>query len=272
MTFSHYAGIAIVPTLSRIVLAAVFITAGWKKFQPADFTPEQAKILDSLGVHASPKATPVSLGHAASVRLVCYRQTQPEVEPPLQDDPPPPTETSDTASAPAETQEPPADQADGPAATAPGTSESEEAPASTTPASDAGARSTDMYTTSQMHHVTLMVHALGWPAPVWLGRLTAFTELIGGALLAVGLFSRLWGFALAIVMAVAIYMTSLPELQQIDFKLFAMGDKEFSTFIVQSALFVLAFGVALTGAGPLSLDRFLFGGRETVVEVDVEKK
>jgi hypothetical protein len=60
-------------------------------------------------------------------------------------------------------------------------------------------------------------------------------------------------------MGVAFYLTTLPVLTGKGF--FNLSPMESSTMFVQLSLFVLAFGVLLTGAGPLSLDRLLFGGR-----------
>jgi uncharacterized membrane protein YphA (DoxX/SURF4 family) len=110
--------------------------------------------------------------------------------------------------------------------------------------------------------------------------LLAFTELVGGSLLLIGLFSRVWGVGLAIAMGMAFYLTTMqtyfdigplrvgggmgPLNGAIGFDNF----KLFNTVFVQLGLFVLAFGVFLTGPGPLSFDRILFGGRREVVEVN----
>jgi len=40
---------------------------------------------------------------------------------------------------------------------------------------------------------------------------------------------------------------------------FAKNIAQFNTAVAQLGLFVLAFGLLMTGAGPLSLDRLLFG-------------
>lgn len=126
----------------------------------------------------------------------------------------------------------------------------------------------EMFQATRMHHITLMLHAKQWPRPVLMAWMAAMTELVAGALLAIGLFSRLWGFALACVMGVAFYLTSWPALVAVGFRPLAMDPAQFSTTMLQSALFVLSFGVFLTGAGPLSLDRLLFGGRTEIVEVE----
>ena len=50
MGFSQFAGTVIVPVLSRAVLAAAFISAGYGKFQSTEYTAAQASALESLGV------------------------------------------------------------------------------------------------------------------------------------------------------------------------------------------------------------------------------
>jgi uncharacterized membrane protein YphA (DoxX/SURF4 family) len=101
--------------------------------------------------------------------------------------------------------------------------------------------------------------------------MAAMTELVAGALLAIGLFSRLWGLALAVVMGVAFYLTSWPALVAVNYSLFALAADPnplaLAGLSLQSALFVLAFGIFLTGPGPVSLDRLLFGGRTEIIEV-----
>lgn len=274
MTFSHYAGVAIVPTLSRIVLCAIFITAGFMKFKDTDFTAEQAATLRTLGVSVSPKATPATpatsptarRNHAGDVefKLASFHQatgdaptTAPETDSPAASPEVPPQ----TPPAVSETPPSPSD----PTTTAP----TDTAGTAASSAVAGGGGGGEMFTASSMHHVTLMLHAKGWPRPVLQAWLAAMTELVAGALLAIGLFSRLWGFALAVVMGVAFYLTSWPALGAAHFSLFKLFENPMamSTLEIQSALFVLAFGIFLTGPGPISLDRLLFGGRTEVVEV-----
>jgi len=107
-----------------------------------------------------------------------------------------------------------------------------------------------------LHRVTLMVHAEGWPLPVVQGWAAMTVELLGGALLLIGLFSRLWGLGLAVTMGVAFYLTSWPLLQ--DTSLFALAIPDYNRLFAQAGLFALAFGVLLTGPGAVSLDRLLF--------------
>ncbi len=229
MSFSKFAGTAIVPTISRIVLCAAFLPAGWNKVMTeTTFSGEDAQRLIQLGViDAEPQA------HIGPNRSIVPASFQDEA-------------VGDNQ-APAESSEPeqPADAADEGAATPsePGT-----------------------HRAKPLHGVTLMLDKAGWPAPVWMARLAAFTELVGGGLLFVGLFSRVWGLGLAIAMSVAFYLTSWNVL--LDSHLFSLDLPAFNQMFTQTGLFVLAFGVFLTGAGPISLDRALF--RKTVDEDDDE--
>ena len=229
MSFSTASGTCIIPTLSRLVLCAAFLPAGWGKvMEKVEFSGDDAQRLIELGVIDAP--TQANIGQGRSIFLASW-----------QDD----VETSEPA--PAETQDPqPPVEEITPAV---------EPPADTTAAGTYKARG--------LHHVTLMLDAKGWPAPVWMARLAAFTELLGGGLLLVGLFSRVWGLGLAIAMGVAFYLTSLPVLVDpgnvfTGLMNLPKNTVDFATMFAQLGLFVLAFGVFLTGAGPISLDRALF--------------
>ena len=95
-------------------------------------------------------------------------------------------------------------------------------------------------------------------------------------LILVGLFTRVWGLGLAVIMGVAFYTTTLAG----DGKLLDSGlsyiltdsglnMENYPSMILQLALFVLAFGVFLTGPGSVSLDRLLFKGQEEQIDVDL---
>lgn len=113
---------------------------------------------------------------------------------------------------------------------------------------------------ASLHHVTLMVHRHGMAYPVYQAYLATAVELLGGSLILLGLFSRLWGLGLAGVMAVAFWFTSWPLLAAGNpiGTLFSLPIPDFNRMFCQAALFVLAFGVFLTGPGALSLDRAIF--------------
>lgn len=226
MSFSNASGTCIIPTLSRLVLCAAFLPAGWGKvMQKTEFSGDDAQRLIELGVIDAP--TQANIGPSRSIVPASWQDDAETGEPAsaVTQDPPPPAE-EDTLAA--------------------------ESPADTT----AGT-----YRASKVHHVTLMLDAKGLPAPRWLALLAAWTELIGGGLILVGLFSRVWGLGLAITMCTAFYVTSLPALLGVGnlfTGLFNLPMDAFNGMFTQLGLFVLAFGVFLTGAGPISLDRALF--------------
>ncbi len=226
MSFSTASGTCIIPTLSRFVLCAAFLPAGWGKvMEKVEFSGDDAQRLIELGVIDAP--TQANIGQSRSIIPASW-----------QDD----TETGEPASAEDQDPQPAAEEV--------------------TPAAGSSAdTAAGTYRASKLHHVTLMLDAKGLPAPRWLALLAAWTELIGGGLILVGLFSRIWGLGLAITMGTAFYVTSLPALLgagNLFTGLFNLPMDAFTGMFAQLGLFVLAFGVFLTGAGPISLDRALF--------------
>jgi uncharacterized membrane protein YphA (DoxX/SURF4 family) len=248
MTFSTYAATALVPTLSRLVLCAAFIVAGGNKlFKTAEFTGDDARRLVELGV------TPATPAAAPGARPVAFVQEAP---------PPAPSQTRrpspETGSLRDGLPQPPEDAIEAPNTSEPG-ADSSSTPIVTGPVS---ARA--------LHHVTLLLDRAGLPEyQPHLAWTAALTEFIGGALLLIGLFSRIWGLGLALAMGVAFYLVSLPAIVQTP-NPFTFGENimAFSTLFNQLGLFVLAFGVFVTGPGPLSLDRALFGGVDADDEAD----
>ncbi len=227
MSLSNASGTCIIPTLSRLVLCAAFLPAGWGKvMQTTEFSGDDAQRLIELGV-IEEAPTQANIGQSRSIIPASW-----------QDD----TETSEPAPAVTQDPRPPAE---------------EDTPAAGSPADTAAGT----YKARKLHHVTLMLDEKGLPAPRWLALLAAWTELIGGGLILVGLFSRVWGLGLAITMCTAFYVTSLPALLGVGnlfTGLFNLPMDAFNGMFAQLGLFVLAFGVFLTGAGPISLDRALF--------------
>ncbi|MHC5023646.1 MAG: DoxX family protein [Planctomycetota bacterium] len=256
MKFSTFSGTALIPTLARVVLCGAFITAGWNKcFKTADFDEAKALRLQALGVTVwrPPTQPTVRANDVPGFQLASFRQD----EDPAQDDPdagaPPPEDPAPTDPAP-----PPAEDLDA----APSTS-----PPVVTPGSGA------MYRARAVHGVTWMVDSRGLPYPVVLGWAAGLTELFGGALLVVGLFSRIWGLGLAITMGVAFYMTSMEPLM--DGRVLALASGEgipaFNAMFCQLGLLVLSLCILFTGPGPLSLDHRIFRrARRGTIEYDTD--
>jgi uncharacterized membrane protein YphA (DoxX/SURF4 family) len=256
MRFSAFAGVAIVPLLARLVLVGAFLPQGASKvFTNRTFEGRAAEILAGLGVAGTRPAatvTGVAFQETRSLREI-YPQAQPPADPAAPGVAPPPGEPAAPAAAPAgdaaaSTAAPPAQ--DPPAAPA-GTAQPVAAP--------------PIEARSLYGIAFLLVEKGGWPmdAPVkatHMAWLAALTELIGGGLLLAGLFSRIWGLGLAITMGFAYAMTSWAA--PIDPNPFALATdlEAFNRLYCQLGLLVLALGVFLTGPGPVSLDRVVFGG------------
>jgi len=229
MKFSQYAGIAIIPTLSRLVLALAFITVGFNKLTTdATFTAEQAEALQEVGVTARSTT-------AAGLRsIVPTRNPQGE-----------------------ETGQPPAGEAAA-------------GPPQPGPAGEGdqivNRLAEGQYTARKLYTVALSCQEAGWGKySFYLAWAAALAEFAGGILILVGFLSRIWGLGLAIVMGTAIYLTTWSAyfITTGPFAAAQGGDGSllFNQTFTQLGLGLLALGIFLTGPGPLSLDRLVFGKR-----------
>ena len=90
-----------------------------------------------------------------------------------------------------------------------------------------------------MEHYTHFVAGLGLPP--WLGYVSALTEFVGGALLVLGLLTRLAAFLIAINMAVALVTVNL--------------HKGYPASEYTLALLAIAVMLLFYGAGAAALDR-----------------
>ncbi len=242
MSFSQSAATNIVPLIARLVLAAVFIPAGYNKLmREAEFSGEEAKRLRELSVIASADAD--GPFHRPLIVPASLRQEapSPQAEPNAGGSTPPSQPSTDEA-------------AGGATATPPSTPPAAGTPGSGTAANGSG----EPVKARALHKVTLMVDKAGWPYQTWLAWAAAVTEFVGGACLILGLFTRIWGLGLAIAMVVAFYLTSLDAV--LTTKVFGMPIPDFNRFASQLALFALSFGLLLTGAGSASIDRRMGAG------------
>jgi putative oxidoreductase len=92
---------------------------------------------------------------------------------------------------------------------------------------------------------------LGFPVPELLGPLVGGFEVLCGALVLAGLFTRLAAVPLIVIMTVAIAATKVPTLAEEGFWTF-MNDARLDVAMLSSALFLL-----FAGAGAWSLDAVL---------------
>lgn len=258
--FNHYNSTVIVPLLARIVLFVAFFFIGANKlFQQMEFDANQAERLRELGATVVPiehdnsaaawPGLPGRHGVATPVALVVSDDAEPEhandeADEVGDEENDEPTEDVAPELDPAEEVDPDPEQVDD-------VDEVEE------PVDQR------RYMAAVRHSVTLRVDEAGWPFPIWQARLVASVEMVGGALLLIGLFSRLWGLLLAGTMIGAFYLVSMGDVgvhQANPFNTF-MDTGVFNMVAAQLALFVLAFSILLTGPGPISVDQIIFRSR-----------
>jgi uncharacterized membrane protein YphA (DoxX/SURF4 family) len=120
------------------------------------------------------------------------------------------------------------------------------------------------YQARALHELTLTLDRLRLPKPhVWAWTITVF-ELLGGAFLLVGLFSRIWSGGL-LLWAIALLILATPSIPNAWSSLWTPTDPNSafarSQALSQLSLIVLAAGLTLTGPGKWSLDGFIFRGR-----------
>jgi uncharacterized membrane protein YphA (DoxX/SURF4 family) len=117
--------------------------------------------------------------------------------------------------------------------------------------------------TRALHQLTLFFDGLRLPKPeIWAWAVTVF-ELIGGSLVLIGLFTRLWTGGL-VLWSLALFV-STPTVATAFGAIWSPTDPTATLpramALSQLTLLVLALGLTLTGAGKLSLDGFIFRGR-----------
>jgi putative oxidoreductase len=98
-----------------------------------------------------------------------------------------------------------------------------------------------------LHDHVHMVASLGLPA--WLGYVSSFTELLGGLLILIGLFTRPAAVAVCIDLVVAIW--------KVHWHNGLMGDHGYEFPL---AIATIAFALIFFGGGAIAIDHVLRGG------------
>lgn len=103
------------------------------------------------------------------------------------------------------------------------------------------------------------------PWPVVLAWCAAITELVGGAMLLVGLFARFWGLGIATVMGTAMWLTQIgPAIQAGTARMGflpshpAYDPQAWTMPMFQLSLMTSALAILFLGSGSLSLDALFF--------------
>lgn len=290
MRWNNFTGTAVIPTFARLVLGMAFITAGLHKVaRHVEYTAEEAA---TLRTEFNVNLDPVQLATAVTLYTQMPEPQEHNEEakvPPAENEP---VQAGETTAAPVEkpaAQTPPSTPpSDPPAANSTDKPQDEAKPTvkevppviieipeevkpkGTAPPADAGQK----YRGLALLHVALLLHDNGIPNGYALAWIAALTEFVGGVLILVGLFSRVWGLGLAIAMGMAFYLTSMESYFSTvgPFESAgADGHTLFNQVFSQLGLGVLALTVFLVGPGPISLDRLIFRPKREGIEVEEGK-
>ena len=273
MSLTRNASANLVPLLSRLVLAAAFIPAGYDKImgEPVIFEGQEAKTLQRLGVGEDAEEAYSQLSQLPLYqedvetgrlrdRIRPRTDTYGSTPPPTPAPAPPPRPVPPKPPQPKP--EPKPEPKPAPPAVLPPPSVKPPPVVESRPGPRNMGSGQDSVRAKRLHRLTVMlVNDSPYPErfkPQWLAWVAAGTELVGGGLLLLGLLSRVWGAGLAITMVFAFYMTSLEPV--LDYGVLNLPMPIFNQVFTQICLFVMAIGIAMTGAGGFSLDRLLFGG------------
>lgn len=277
------------PLLLRAALGVTFLWFGLPKFDTVTFEGESAATLVQLGIGQATvaggrkPAAAESPENASTDELAAPKENAQE-----QGEPDEPTGAENPADKPQEGGGVPADkpqegggapQGEGQTAPPAPAEQPAESPAEQPAATDSGrdnstggANVAQTVRARQVEHLTIMLHNAGHPYPQAFAWIAMATEIIGGALLLIGLFSRVWGLGLAVAMAYAFALTSMPVIEaKMDPAMTNRVLAFFSGFRAiepqqqmgafwQMMLFVAAWCIFIGGPGALSLDRLIFRG------------
>ena len=233
MTPSQFAATNILPLLARLVLCFAFLPQGWNNLmRDVEFTAYDAQRLRELGVRGITDPDP----RKADVALGALRGWEAQAE-----------RAGDAAGAPPESATPPTATTASPEGAA--------APA----AAPAPVATTAPLTQRGLYTLALVADRARLPFPTETAWAVAGVQLVGGACILLGLFSRVWGLLFGVILAGLFVTTSLPALKASG--PFALPVQAQNLVLAQLGLFVLTLGIFLVGPGALSLDRAIFRTR-----------
>lgn len=257
MSARQGSGSSIAPIFLRLCLGITFVWAGLGKvMNESAVSGDAAAVLANMGVIA-PAGKPTSMGTRDAMPTLMSLSGP-------QDQPKDPAPKEPAATPPASAPSPAASQPHYTAADFPEPVKIKNvhfitmmvANATVVPTNDKG----------EPAKMRLLPAALGQrPWPVVLAWGAAITELVGGAMILVGLFTRFWALGLAAVMGVAMWLTQFgPAIQAGTTQLLflpAYPAKDLQAWMPlfwQFSLFCSAMAVLFLGAGALSLDGLFF--------------
>jgi uncharacterized membrane protein YphA (DoxX/SURF4 family) len=231
MSYAVITGTRFIPLLCRIVLGAAFFFSGWHLcFQEVSFTPEQIQLLDGAPAEgAAAIAVPVAM---------------------VQDDN---TKKADTSAVkPAEPVQAAASLPIAPLG-----------PLAPKHAKDSVDDGLSRHAAARLTLGLREAGFDGWAEPVAWG--VAVAQLLGGALIFVGLLTRLWAFVMVVMLGASFWFITIERAGMFDRNPFewAADVAAFQEMFFVLAMFVLSFGVLCTGPGMLALDAVLWPGKKS---------
>ena len=110
----------------------------------------------------------------------------------------------------------------------------------------------------------LVLHFQGWDLGAWaqpLGWAAAIFQLLGGLSLLLGVCTRIAAFGFCILIGGAFWQITIQQNGMFEMNPFTWRDHSAAwyTMLSQLPMFILAFGLVLTGGGPLCVDKLIFG-------------
>jgi uncharacterized membrane protein YphA (DoxX/SURF4 family) len=129
----------------------------------------------------------------------------------------------------------------------------------------------ESYSARSLYRGALQLENAGWSSPVLLAWIGTLIQLIGGALLLPGLFCRIWGFGLCVVLVATFILNSWPLIASSPWPTYQIDSTQFNQIASQLALFGLALGMVVCSGGNFGLDRLIFGrNRSAPIEFESE--
>lgn len=128
--------------------------------------------------------------------------------------------------------------------------------------SDAPTEITDA--SNELAVARIQLHLVAWELGQWgkpLSWAIAIFQLLGGACLLIGLCTRIAALGLCILIGGAFWQLTIQQNGMFEISPFAWRDHSAAwyTMLSQLPMLILAFGLLLTGGGPMCVDTLLFG-------------
>lgn len=236
MTPSQFAATNVLPLLARVVLCLAFLPQGWNNLmRDVEYTGKDAQRLRELGVRGitdpDPKQADVALGALRGIGE--WTQEEPAKQAP----------DAEPVAAPAPAAKP-----------APATAPAADPSAAVAPAP--ARRPLAPLTQRGLYTLALLVDRAQLPFSVEIAWAAAGVQLLGGAFALLGMFTRVWGFLMSVMLTALFLITALPGIRASG--LFSMSAEQQNLVFAQLGLLVMSLGLFLIGPGAMSLDRAIF--------------